>query len=143
MGDSSAQREREFVGWIEEERQLYREQSQRLFLVRDGAGVALATAAAASGDESQAKKDETASEWSRGVLDGLIVGVAVMGACFGFPIGALAGGVVIGFLGGLTGAVLGTMAVLALARVVKLVLRGAKAAVMALAAYARPHLLRR
>jgi hypothetical protein len=133
MANMPAQREREFVAWIKTQRQAYQEQSQGLFVVpRADAAPGLPEAASGGGEPSAAK----AGDWASKVPDELIVGVAVLGACIGFPIGAAAGGVLAGFSGGMVGALLGALVVLAIARLMKVILPALVVVLAALAAYA-------
>jgi uncharacterized membrane protein len=125
MGNSPAQREREFVAWIEAQRQIHPEQSELPFVVAlPNEGAVLPTARDVLGAEE-------ADDWARRVPDGLIIGAAVLGACIGCPIGSAAGGVVAGFVGGFVGALLGELAVLGVARLLKRVVQGGAAAVLA------------
>jgi hypothetical protein len=128
MGNSPAQREREFVAWIKAQRQIPPEQSQLPFVVARRDAGALPMAVRGDGDVSG--EEEAEEDWARRVPDGLIVGSAVLGACIGCPIGSAAGGVVAGFVGGFVGALLGELAVLGVARLLKVAVRGIAVAVL-------------
>jgi hypothetical protein len=140
MGNLPAQRERDFVAWIKTQRQAYQEQTQRLFVVAAvEAGPAVPEVASS---EEEPRVAEVVDDWISKVPDELIVGVAVLGACIGFPIGAAAGGVLAGFSGGMVGALLGALVVLAIARLLKVILPGLVVVLAALLAYAILHALR-
>jgi hypothetical protein len=135
---NATQREHEFVGWIRTQRQIYRERMQTPVVVAPAEAV---QAAVRDSSGSDAREVEGRA-WLRRVPDELIVGAAVLGACIGCPIGS-AEGLVLGFLGGLAGALLGAMAVLAMARLMKLLAGAAALGLLVLVAYAILHAARR
>ena len=78
--------------------------------------------AASSGGGVAAREGHEQSHRANKVPDGLLVAAAVLGACVTCPICAAAGGRVVGFLGGFVGALLGELAVLGIAQLLKAVL---------------------
>ncbi len=130
MGNNPAQREREFVAWIKTQRQIPRERSELpLVVALQDEGPALPATEGGWGDVS---REEGEKEWARRLPDGLLIAAAVLGACIGCPIGSAVGGVVVGFVGGLAGALLGELAVLGVARLLKLAMRGIAVAAQAI-----------
>ena len=106
------------MAWIKTQRQIPRERSE-LPLVVAPPDEELALAAAESGWE-EVSREEGKNDWAHKVPDGVLIAAAVMGACIGCPIGSAIGGVVLGFVCGLAGALVGELAVLGVARLLKL-----------------------
>ncbi|MFP5226817.1 MAG: hypothetical protein ACLGXA_04260 [Acidobacteriota bacterium] len=115
MVSNPVQREHDFIAWIESQRR-----DQQPFFVpledeqpRSPAATEIEPASLAYGDG-----------WARRMPDGLLIAAAVLGACIGCPIGSATGGVAVGFLCAVAGALLGELLVLAIAGLLKLALRG-------------------